>query len=281
MTGPPALVRWSGTLTALSSISHAGQTRGTVTMLRRELVVDPDGQRTPVPLVSGNAWRGRLRRIGEELLRDVLAYDRVLPLPALHALRGGGALAKTSGEPLSGARLARLRELIPQLGVFGAAASGRVIDGCLQVGKVWPIVAETAAIHRRPVTVSAFEATQIETYIRGDDSDRHDFPDMDEPVEPAGRDPQLMLYRVETFPVGTQFHAWLQLHRPTAVELAFFCEVLEVFGKDGRLGGRHGVGHGLVDVDLWPDPQPVDLADWRAVVTGQRDEAIAVLQELS
>jgi CRISPR type IV-associated protein Csf2 len=160
-------VIWTGTLTAVSSIVHGGDTRGTITLLHREVVVQPDGRPVFVPVISGNAFRGRLRRIGEELLRDTLRYEGELPLSVAHALRGGGALAKTPGTPLSGRRLAALRDLVPHVGVFGCAGGGRIVDGCLQVGKVMPFLAETAHIlgddHGQ---LPSFDSTQLETQQR-------------------------------------------------------------------------------------------------------------------
>ena len=107
-------ITWSGTATARSSISHGGETRGTITLLRRELVCSSSGELVHVPIVSGNTLRGRLRRLGEELLRDAVGYEGLLHPAAAHALRGGGSLAKTSHEPLSGNRLQQLRDLVPQ-----------------------------------------------------------------------------------------------------------------------------------------------------------------------
>ena len=46
--------QWEGTLTALSSIAHGGETRGTITLLRRELVCSSSGELVHVPIVSGN-----------------------------------------------------------------------------------------------------------------------------------------------------------------------------------------------------------------------------------
>jgi len=92
-----------------------------------------------------------VRRVGEDLLREQLRYDGQLSLTAAHALRGGGALTKTNGAALAGQRLATLRSLVPQVGVFGCAAGGSVINGCLQVGKVVPLVSEVA--HAVPVNL--------------------------------------------------------------------------------------------------------------------------------
>ncbi len=286
--------RWTGTLTALSSISHASDTRGTITLLRRELIGQPDGRLVHVPIVSGNTLRGRLRRVGEELLRDAVSYEGKLHPAAAHALRGGGALAKTSHEPLSGSRLARLRELVPQISVFGAAGGGTIIDGALAVGKVVPQVLETNHITGADATLSAFSATQIEAYTRQDDAGSHDFTavpaqemllfdDAGAPQPVARATAQQMLFNVETFPTGTVFSTWMRLQRPTPLELAFFLDVLNTFTADPRLGGRIAIGHGQIRLDLscTPTPDPATLPDWRTITSARADEILDVLGTLT
>lgn len=276
-------VTWSGKITALSSIHHAGETRGTVTLLRREKVVLPDGQVVDVPVISGNTFRGRLRRIGEELLREVLRYEGQIAPAAAHALRGGGSLAKTGREPLSGARLAQLRRLIPQIGVFGAAAGGAIIDGALTVHKVIPIVRETQHITGIPSAKTITQLTQLETYTRQDDGDTRDLSWIGD--SQVGREwvssPQ-MLFRLETFPAGTVFHTGVQLRRGTPVEIGFFQEVWAEFVLRGCLGGRIGLGHGRIEVDLKSDRDlRLDECDWRAEIADVRDAAVDALKELT
>ena len=297
-----ATIIWNAPLTAASSIAHGGETRGTITLLRRELIVQPDGRPIYVPVISGNSFRGRLRRIGEELLRDTLGYEGQLSLPAAHALRGGGSLAKTSSEPLSGRRLRDLRTLVPHVGVFGCAGGGRIIDGCLQVGKIVPHVAETAHIVGEQVqNLPVFQATQIETYIRQDDTTLHSFADVLTshwvPVDDAGLPilddlpaanarsgtAQLMMYRIETFPAGTRFSSWLRLERATDLEVAFFTDVLDAFVRDPRIGGRGGIGHGIVQPDLARAVVTGDpgQADWRTHVQERRGQALTALESLT
>jgi hypothetical protein len=290
---------WAGTITAISSIAHGGETRGTITLLRRERIRQPDGRAVLIPLISGNSFRGVLRRAGEDLLREVLAYEGQLPLAAAHALRGGGALAKTSREPLSGHRLQRLRTLIPQIGVFGCAGGGTIISGCLQAGKVMPQLAECAHLFPVPTAApTAFAATQIETYVRHDETTSHAFaevisptptgadgqPDLAQlPAEDGHQDSMLMMYRVETFPAGTVFSTWLRLTRATPLEVAFFTDVLGRFAACGTLGGRAATGHGLIKagLTLTAAPPPGELPDWRAYLSAHRGEAITALQDLA
>jgi len=293
-------MQWSGTVRALSSVAHGGEQRGTIMALRRETVIQPDGRAVLVPIISGNSWRGRLRRIGEELLRDALGYEGELELAAAHALRGGGSLARTSAEPLSGRRLQELRLLIPQVGVFGCAAGGRIIDGCLRVGKVVPQIAETAHILAGPASEMPWiRATQLETYLRQDDTNQHAFADLvgvvpvdvDESgaplfdaVEAGAGTERMLMFRVETFPAGTTFETWLRLDRATPREVAFFADVLAQFSAEGRLGGRVGIGHGQVALNLEQrrvagvEPTPVD---WRRELVEHRDQAMNVLRYLT
>lgn len=286
-------ITWNGTLTAASSIAHGGDTRGTITLLRRERVMTDAGQLVYVPVISGNTLRGRLRRIGEELLRDAVDYEGQLPAPAAHALRGGGALAKSSTEPLSGSRLQHVRNLVPHLGVFGAAAGGTIIGGALDVGKVVPHLAETTRITGVPTKMTAHNVVQLEAYTRQDDSDDHDFApvatsdatltiDEDGTPHVTGGSNQ-MLFHIETFPAGTRFSTWLRLRRPSPLELAFTTDVLDTFATSGRLGGRIAIGHGQVHVDLTPTGAaiPADLPDWRAHVHEHRADILQALKDLS
>lgn len=307
-------ITWRGTMTATSSIAHGGETRGTHTLLRREVILQPETHRPlHIPVISGNSFRGLLRRTGEELLRETLCYDHQLPLPVAHALRSGGSLVKSSREPLSGRSLAELRDLIPQIGVFGAAGGGRIIDGCLQVGKVVPLYRETAHITPGHPTAgaslpAAFDSVQLETYVRHDDTDTHagatllnstrtpvdadGRPDLDAldglttPPAPSitdtsatGGASQLMRFSIETYPAGTTFSTWLHLAHASPIEAAFFVDVLERYRSTARLGGRAAIGHGTVTCNLEANA-PAPDTDWRAHVTENRAAALDALGAL-
>ncbi|OIV39144.1 hypothetical protein BIV57_02095 [Mangrovactinospora gilvigrisea] len=298
-------IKYVGVATALSSIAHAGgdRPRGTTTLLRREKIIQPDGRVVYVPMISGNSVRGRLRRIGEDLLREVLEYEGEISLAAAHALRGGGSLAKQIGQNLSGLRLAHVRSLIPQVGVFGCAAGGRVIDGCLQVGKWVPHYQEVGhiieALGAPSQGLRMFDSTQVEIYNSQDDSDTHGFADLEPqtltvPVAddgypeldalPGSDAPSRMLtYGIETFPAGTQFSVWLALTRANAMEAAFFTDILSVFTADARVGGRLGAGHGMAAVTLKENliHGALEPFDWRAHLRSHRRQAIDALAMLS
>lgn len=281
-------IRWDVELVALSSVAQKGDASGTTTTLfRREPVIQPDGTAALVAVVSGNSLRGGLRRIAEELFREVIGYEGEIPLSAAHALRNGGSLVKVSGEGLTGRRRLQVRELVPPLSVFGGNGGGhRPIDGCLKVGKVVPRVRETAHIVVRPYPgqlLSQFELISLESYSRFDDTDGrefHNLPSTHASKSDSSAGSMLMRFEVETLPAGTHFETFLRLDRATSMEIAFFADVWNLWARDGVLGARSAAGHGRVRAEVernvlaGPDPEPVD---WRAMLIPKRSEVIEAL----
>lgn len=285
---------WTAEVTAMTSIAHGGETRGTATLLRRELILT-GAVATPVPVISGNAVRGRLRRTAEEMYREVLDYQQdELPLVAIDVLRSGGSLAKASGQPLTGGRLRDARHLVPPLALFGAATGGRAIEGSLQVGKLLPLLAETSHLTGVIENVpDVFGATQLETYTRQDDAgtpqsaalmtSRVPLTDTGEPDHAAlEATSSFALFRIETFPAGSRFTGWIKANHITAMQLAFLLDLLDRFTTHGRVGGRAGIGHGRLSTDLHCQSElPAQLPDWRAELTTHREDALTVLRSLA
>lgn len=291
-----------GAATLLSSLIHGGEHAGTIGYLRREKFIQPDGTVAEVPVVSGNAVRGVLRRHSARLLWEQLGRPE-LDLPTFHVLMSGGALAKAgAGHVLSSPQLQELYQLVPHVSVFGAAGGGRIIGGRLQVGKMVPVCAETAHVMPDGIDTSTVrpvhDLLQIEEYSRLDsakqpaelvmlaDADGDGDGDPDDGV-PATQ----MRYGHETLAVGTLLHWWLRLRAPNDLEVACLAAALRSWAAAGaHLGGRSATGHGRVAVhtDRWQIAQPqltdgsdltsdIDLAGWTA---DRRDDILTALSWL-
>jgi RAMP superfamily protein len=238
-----------------------------------------------VPIVSGSSFRGVLRRIGESLTAGVLDYeDTALPIPAAHLLTNGGRLAK-SARPLTDEEERRLKTLLPQIAVFGGAASGRIMSGLLTVGKVLPEIAELAHILPRPpqsITLPAVLGVAEESFSHLSDhritTAQAPRADLDENSSPLGR------FGVETLPAGTRLQTWVRLANATALQVGFLRDVLADFAGHGHLGGRIAAGNGQVTATITATAlrgQLPDDADWVADLSAHRDDAIAALAQLS
>src|SRR5579859_331239 len=186
--GGPAMTsqsyRFAGTFTALSSITHFGDSiGGTEQVLRREKMIQLDGSVVEVPVISGNSWRGQLRDCGMRAMLDTIAAalgrERLeLPSQAFHFLFSGGALSRDDAQSIDMGAARRLRELIPLVGIFGGATKGQIMQGKLQIDKIVPVCAETAHVlpddlASHPLAaLSIYELLGMEHYTRTDDAKR-------------------------------------------------------------------------------------------------------------
>lgn len=276
-----------GVATLLSSLSHGGEHAGTIGFLRREKIVGPTGAVIEVPVVSGNALRGILRRHAADAFWDALGRP-ALPVQVFHLLRSGGALAKAGSSHVLGARqLQQVRAMVPVVSLFGGSGAGKIIEGKLSVGKLTPICAETR--HLLPeglqhADTSIWSLVQIEEFTRTDDSKKDQLHSQIAGAVPAALEPgdesalfavarhdaalestlddgpaQQMRYGVETIAAGTRLHWWMQLRHVTDVERALMAEALHRWVGDGaHIGGRSATGHGRLrlDVHQWTHDAP-------------------------
>ena len=283
-------IHWDIDILAQSSIvqreDYSAVGTDNFALFRREKIITPTGEVMQVPIVSGSSFRGILRRIGEALTAGVLDYeDTPLPIPAAHLLTNGGRLAK-SARPLTDEQERRLKALLPQIAVFGGAASGRIMSGLLTVGKVLPEIAELAHILPRtpqsavlPSVLGVAEESFSHLSDHRTTTDQPPYPDLDENSSPLGR------FGVETLPAGTRLQTWARLTNATAVQAAFLRDILAAFATRGHLGGRIAAGHGQITATVTATALrgrlPDDSTDWAAHLTAHRDDAIAALAQLS
>lgn len=260
-----------GVVTALSSISHnGGERNGTITQLRREKFVQPDGKVAKVPVVSGNAIRGILRDRGMLNMLTQLGYGvntetgevKGLPLNAFYFLFSGGSLVSTGAEGVDIKHFREMRQTIPLISLFGGAAGNIIMPGKMKIGKLIPICKETAHLiperfHSQNIQ-TIWEFCQTEMYTRRDDEkndrvrmliDRPALTDGSAKPEKTGT-PQQMKYDIETLAAGTQFYWKIVLEDVSDVEFEAFLAAILEFSKAPNIGGKSGVGHGEISIKL-------------------------------
>lgn len=268
---------FEGLVTALSSISHnGGEQNSTISQLRREKIVQPDGTVEDIPVISGNAIRGVLRDVGMAHMLRMLGYGiqeneggKKLSLPAFYFLFSGGSLTSTGSTSLDIEYFRRLRRLIPLIGVFGGAIGNTIMPGKLKLGKLIPICLETIHILPEKFRVecsSVWEYCQQEMYTRKDDEKNDLVRGVIEgetlkllgsgeisKKEITSSGPQQMKYYVETFSAGTRFYWKIVLEDVTDLEFEAFLVTLIEFSKFAKVGGKSNIGLGEIAVkfDRW------------------------------
>lgn len=293
---------YTGTLRAQTSISHGSKASGNNHPFRRETFILPSGKRlSAVPVISGGAVRGSLRRMAAAMTQKAIAGDDTLPHPVVHALRTGGSLreTRTSGDILTGERQAVLRDAIPMFGVFGLSAGGRIMSGRLQVGKPLPVARETMylAEHYRAELSdydppSIWQVIQRETYTRVADVNDSAAQLLIDDIEAADRDIPKgsgnMIYTHETISPGTRLFHNLVLDAGTAAEVDFFDDLVRRWSKQATIGGQTAKGLGQVEPEYTRTSYDIlgDEADdeptrpWKEHVAERADQVKDVLSWL-
>lgn len=256
--------RWEATVTAVSSVAHGGEALGAVTYLRRERFLSREGL-IDIPIISGNAWRGLLRRTAADLWWEAVGEPK-LTLAVMHAIWAGGALAKSSGSPITGGRVQEVRQVCPVIGLFGASGGGRILDGALQVGKMVPVCTETRSmlpptVAEEPAMPSLWDVTQIEYLSKFASVLEH----RDAVVEDAENTESLPPARfgVETFVAGTRFSTWLSGQWLTPIEMSFLLDVVTQYSATARVGGYQRMGLGNILFEWQGMPNKDDYPNWR------------------
>lgn len=247
----------------VAPLSHGafGATGGTDTVkaLRRFPVLGPDGRSISVPAVSGNALRGRLRRL---LAREMFErldidstsreWDRVYGTVANGGLLDG---YDPSADP---AFIRGVREACPPLSALGAAMGKWMLPGRCSIGILWPVCDATVdaglCSPAEKGRIPRLSDVEGETYhVR--------LPDRQ---EADGATP--MPHGTETISVGVSLQSRISFAREaTEVEIAAVVHGLTLIET---LGGGGAVGLGRVLI-RWRDAPPAcqPYLDWL------RDEA--------
>jgi hypothetical protein len=239
----------------LASLVHGGGTDGSnIVMFRRESIIGPDGTPTRVPMMSGNGFRGVLRRAGAWLLADDLGVtDGGLTRRAVQILASGGSLHKETAPSV--AVMAALRR-VPHLSLFGWSGAGSIHAGSLVVGKVVPVCAETAGLTGVESDVRAGQLLDLEQFTRHDSTGGIEGDPTDGDSDDDGGSNQ-MIYQVETLAAGTRLVGFVGL-RPwaTPADRWWLHRTINAWAaQGGHLGGRSATGHGRWAVE-WAHETP-------------------------
>lgn len=307
---------FEGVMTALTSISHIGNTYGINAKLRREKIIQKDGSVEEVPIISGNSLRGILRDLGMAHMLRALGYGvneetgevAGLSLAAFYFLFSGGTLTSTGKRGLDIDEARRWRDLIPLVAIFGGAMGNQIMPGKCKIGKAIPICAETAhLVPERFVNgndpQSVWDLCQEEAYTRRDDEKNENLRQLIAPQvrglledkaraerekrgtkeDVAGKtgQKQQMRYFVETLAAGTQLFWDVTLDDVTDVEFEAFAVTLAEFGRLPYIGGKSGVGHGKVAIrfDEWIEINPRIAPTGREIGTPLGGRYMAHLKE--
>jgi CRISPR/Cas system CSM-associated protein Csm3 (group 7 of RAMP superfamily) len=238
-------IRLNGILTALSPIHHGGneKTGSTIGFRRIDMITKHGVQE--VPIIEGNAIRGKLRRLFMKDFLDRLGYELKTPR-MYHFFYSGGTLEQVDDTKDSGVLNIDLRKQIRQLfipiAIYGTSYLNQTFTGKLKVMKAIPICQELDGIIYdckkdftidNPISFYELLSSSFQTRLDELKADR---------IE--NEDPTQMLIEYEVLIPGTQFNHAFILEDPTKLEEACFSQLLQIWLDNTFIGGKSSIGFG-------------------------------------
>ncbi len=240
--------RFEGKLTAIEPLSHIGESLSIYSHFAKEkmLVSTKTGQRViEVPVISGNSFRGVLRRrAGYNLLSLLDIKKENLSEGLQHAFFSGGMLHKGSGGGVIDTQfITKLRQNFPIISLFGSAIGQQLIQGKLDVGQLIPISCQTKGRTNIESEISIYSLLDERPATRRDDME-----DKTKGSQDPDDQKQQMRYTHEVLVAGTEFYHYFTLKNCNDLEKGAFWSTLAEFSKYPKIGGLGCRGFGMVQL---------------------------------
>ena len=238
-------------LTLLSPLSHFGDQRMGTMQAARTQKYEYNGEYIDIPVYSGNAFRGELRRlIMQDYLKHIDITDEGVSANLYYLLFTGGAL--TSGSRYNEVGKKReMRKMCPPLSLFGSAIGDQIPEGKLKVAIFIPVCKETAKYTGVENDTSFYDMLQDTFYTRRDDLKSKDF-NINEIEDEKGKkkeNPTQMKYEMQCLSAGTELSGDIVIENDNEVEKACLKAGLEKLKEYGYIGGKSSIGHGKINLD--------------------------------
>ena len=228
-----------GIVTTLSPLHHGGDDKtGSEALLHRMKWIVKD-EAIEIPYISGNAIRGRLRRLVFADFINLVDYE-IKSLRLYHALFAGGLLESvgSSGKiELEKKRL--IRKNIPPISVFGTSFGNQIFEGKLKIGFMMPICKELNDYLPIKSNKSFFSYLDFEYQTRKDDLGEHE----------EDQTAVQMLINYEVFISGTKFYHKIILDNMNKIEKGVVSRMFKLWKDDPTIGSKSSIGFGYLKLD--------------------------------
>lgn len=261
---------------ALSPIHQGGNEKTGSSPVLRTIFINTEYGEAPLPYISGNSLRGKLRRLIMKDFFDLISLPiEDLPKKLYHSFFAGGVLE--AGEEIEGVLNLELRkeirQNIPPLSLFGCALGNQMIVGKIKVSHLIPIAIETCEFLPERIT-SKVNLRPIRTYTDESFFTRKDDLQAREEEEEAVQ----MKVDYEVFVPGTLFYHFFLLEYPNSIEHSCFARVISLFKQNPFVGARSGSGDGLVSFEYNVD---VSEDEYVKYVRGKAQDIRKFIENLS
>lgn len=204
-----------------------------------------DDKYIDVPVLSGNALRGELRRLAmNDYLGKLEIKEEGISAKLYYTLFAGGAL--TAGSRFTEiAKKREMRRLCPPLSLFGTAIGDQIPEGKLKVSIFKPVCKELNEYNDKKSEISFYEMLQDIFYTRRDDLKSKDVNITD---ETKNDNAQQMKYEVQGLSAGTVLEGDIIIENANEIEISCLYAILDCLKNSPFIGGKSATGHGKIEI---------------------------------
>jgi len=264
-----------GYIIAQSPIHSGGDEKTGSESLLRRLSYVIEGKRVEVPVLSGNAIRGILRR---ELMVDMLTRldYKLTNAKIYHMLFSGGMLEsvdeKSSGVIKIGLKR-KIRQTIPPISVLGSSLGNQIFEGKLKIGMALPICKELKDF--LPDELEIKPETSFYEFLAWTFTTRRD--DLREERKEDEQATQMMV-NFEVFAPGTPFYHEFILNNTNDVEEGVVARMLNLWKQKPYIGGKSSIGLGKLKLNY--DYNELSENVYLSFIEEKKEEMSTMLKEL-
>jgi len=228
-----------------SPLCHFGDEKTGTMQLARTMKFEYEGEYIDAPVLSGNAFRGELRRIAmRDYLERIGVIEEGISAKLYYLLFTGGALTSGSRYVEVGERR-KMRELCPPLSLLGSAIGDQIPEGKMKVGIFKPVCKEIAAFTGIESNKSFYDMLEEIFYTRRDDLKSKDFNISNEAKHENAIQ---MKYEMQCISAGAELVGSIMIENSNTVEEACLMSTLDRFKQSPFVGGKSATGHGEVEI---------------------------------
>jgi len=240
-----------------SPLCHFGDERmGTMQVLRTMKFLYGD-KYIDVPVYSGNAMRGILRRYAMKHYIDMLELPDGISTKLFYMLFSGGAI--TSGSRYEKIEEKReMRKKCPPLALFGTAIGDQITEGKLKCGILKPICKELNDYNNTKSDISIYDMLEDIFYTRRDDlksQSKIKVKNKEIKVKKDGKEdkkkenPVQMKYEIQAISTGSILEGRIIIENENEIEKACLFSTLNQLDKIPYIGGKSATGHGEIELN--------------------------------
>lgn len=236
------------TLKLLSPLMHYGDERMGTMQIARCMKFEYNGDFIDIPVYSGNAFRGIMRRIAmRDFLEKIDIAEEGISPKLYHLFFTGGTLTG-GGRFCEIGEKREMRRLCPPLSLFGSAIGDQIPEGKMKVGIFKPICKETEDYTGIHSDVSFYDMLEEIFYTRRDDlkSSSYDIIKNENNEKNKKENPVQMKYEMQALSAGTNLISSIVIENSNDIEESCLESIIEKFKEMPFIGGKSATGHGEV-----------------------------------